>query len=51
MRYRGLAGVELGTLKAACVDPSTRTLHALGRPDADAMLRVLGRGEPQPTLF
>jgi DNA gyrase/topoisomerase IV subunit B len=51
VRYRGLAGVDLGTLKATCVDPATRTVHALGRPDADAMLRVLGRGEPQPTLF
>lgn len=51
VRYRGLAGVDLGTLKATCVDPATRIVHALGRPDADAMLRVLGRGEPQPTLF
>lgn len=51
VRYRGLAGLDLGTLKATCVDPATRTVHALGRPDADAMLRVLGRGEPQPTLF
>lgn len=51
VRYRGLAGLDLGTLKATCLDPATRTVHALGRPDADAMLRVLGRGEPQPTLF
>lgn len=51
VRYRGLAGVDLGTLAASCVRRDTRTLHVLGRPDADATLRVLGRGEPQPTLF
>ena len=51
VRYRGLAGLELGTLAATCVHPATRVLHPLGRPDADAMLRVLGKGEPQPTLF
>ena len=51
VRYRGLAGLDLGTLAASCVRPATRVLHVLGRPDADAMLRVLGRGEPQPTLF
>lgn len=51
VRYRGLAGLELGTLAATCVRPATRVLHPLGRPDADAMLRVLGKGEPQPTLF
>ncbi len=32
-------------------NPATRVLHTLGRPDADAMLRVLGKREPQPTLF
>ena len=51
VRYRGLAGLELGTLAATCVHPATRVLHPLGRLDADAMLRVLGKGEPQPTLF
>jgi DNA gyrase subunit B len=51
VRYRGLAGLELGTLAATCVRPATRVLHPLGRSDADAMLRVLGKGEPQPTLF
>jgi DNA gyrase/topoisomerase IV subunit B len=51
VRYRGLAGLDLATLAATCVHPATRVLHPLGRPDADAMLRVLGRGEPQPTLF
>lgn len=51
VRYRGLAGLDLPTLAATCVHPATRVLHPLGRPDADAMLRVLGRGEPQPTLF
>lgn len=51
VRYRGLAGLDLGTLAATCVRPATRVLHPLGRPDADAMLKVLGRGEPQPTLF
>lgn len=51
VRYRGLAGIDLSTLAATCVDPATRVLHTLGRPDADAMLRVLGKREPQPTLF
>ncbi|MEZ5294053.1 MAG: toprim domain-containing protein [Vicinamibacterales bacterium] len=51
VRYRGLAGVDLEALATASVRPATRTLQALGRADADAMMRVLGRGEPQPTLF
>lgn len=51
VRYRGLAGIDLSTLAATCVSPATRVLHDLGRPDADAMLRVLGKREPQPTLF
>lgn len=51
VRYRGLAGIDLSTLAATCVHPATRVLHTLGRPDADAMLRVLGKREPQPTLF
>ncbi|MGE0815779.1 MAG: toprim domain-containing protein [Vicinamibacterales bacterium] len=51
VRYRGLGGVDLETLAAASVRPATRTLQVLGRADADAMMRVLGRGEPQPTLF
>lgn len=51
VRYRGLAGIDLSTLATTCVDPATRVLHTLGRSDADAMLRVLGKREPQPTLF
>jgi DNA gyrase/topoisomerase IV subunit B len=51
VRYRGLAGLDLGTLAATCVHPATRILHPLGRIDADAMLRVFGGREPQPTLF
>jgi DNA gyrase/topoisomerase IV subunit B len=51
VRYRGLGGLDLGTLAATCVRPATRLLHPLGRVDADAMLRVFGRREPQPTLF
>jgi DNA gyrase/topoisomerase IV subunit B len=51
VRYRGLAGLDLPTLASTCVHPETRMLHALGRVDADAMQRVIGKGEPQPTLF
>lgn len=52
VRYRGLAGVDLGTLGATCVHRSTRTLRRLGRDDADAVRTVFGGGTaPQPTLF
>lgn len=51
VRYRGLGGLDLPTLSATCVNPATRALHPLGRVDADAMQRVIGKGEPQPTLF
>ena len=40
--YRGLGGIEPAVLRQRCVDPATRTGHAVGASDVRAVLSVFG---------
>jgi DNA gyrase subunit B len=42
--YRGLGGIEPAVLRERCVDPATRTGHAVGSGDVQAVLAVFGAG-------
>lgn len=42
IRFRGLASMPAATLRAACIDRSTRKMNRLGIQDAEAALAVFG---------
>ena len=42
VRYRGLAGLERGTLQHTCLDPATRVAHAMQVRDAEMAIEVFG---------